>query len=145
MKEISDKSGNLPSGPFNQSRVPINRMPAARGTQWPVENRPNNLHVYPESRTYKGIFRRYPNGTLDYMWATGQVEEAVRKFGKGIPLTENEALATSAVFPEIEFHGLPKSIVKSKAALTEQEVLRIQKTLSSETVDTLFSMGAKDF
>lgn len=131
------------SGPYNQSRVPLNLMPRNNVTRWPVENRPNHLHAYPESRTYKGIFRRYPNGTLDFQWATGQVELAVRKLRKAIPLTENEALAVCAVFPGINFSGLPKSIVKSKAHLTQQEAYRIKKTLAPETFDALYSMNSE--
>lgn len=126
----------------NLSRIPINQRPAAKTTVWPAENRPTTPFIPTDSRNYgNGLFRRYPNGELDYGWAKSVVEEAIRKSKIGLPLTENEALSVSAVFPKFSFQGLPASIVAIKARLSATEAEKIRKTLSIGAKAVLDSMG----
>jgi hypothetical protein len=129
------------SGPFSNSKAPINNRPGFMSSRWPSPNRPNYLSTLPESRTYKGLFRRYPNGELDYQWASSKVEEAVSKMNKGIPLTELESVAIGTVFPSVRFNGLPSEIIKSKGSLSSYEVSRIKKTLSASAVRMLHEMS----
>ena len=96
----------------------------------------------PASRNYgTGLFRRYPNGELDYEWAKSVVDEAIRKTKNGLPLQEFDALSLSAVFPEVTFKGLPQSIVDIKARLSTMEKEKLRESLHENAKAVLQSMG----
>ena len=114
-------------------RVPLNMRPKNTTTQWPMANRPANISVAPDSRNYgTGLFRRYPNGEIDYKYAKGFVEDALCKMKLGIALTELQAASISAVFPDKVFKGLPKSIVRLKAYLSAEEARCLRGMLEYE-------------
>jgi hypothetical protein len=126
----------------NLSKIPINQRPKNTTTRWPVENREVQPFIPPTSRNYgTGLFRRYPNGELDYEWAKSVVDEAIRKAKIGLPLQEFDALSLSAVFPEMAFKGLPQSIVDIKARLSTMEKERLRQSLHNNAKAVLESMG----
>ena len=136
------KAGSPQGAAPNLSRIPINQRPAARTTAWPVENRPMKSFLPSDSRNYgNGLFRRYPNGELDYGWAKSVVEESIRKSKIGLPLTENEALALSTLFPNFAFKGLPSGIVDIKARLSAAEKDKLRQTISHGALVVLSSMS----
>ena len=127
MSKVTVYTNNLPVA----TRVPINRQ-LVKTTPWPVANRPANISKPVPSRNYgTGLFRRYPDGTIDLNYAKGYVEDAKRKLEKGIPLQELEAVALSAVYPNVHFDGLPKSVVNIKGRLTSQEAESIRHLLKN--------------
>jgi len=126
---------------INLTRIPLNMR--APKTQWPVENRASHL-IVPESTRNIGsrLFRRYHNGRLDMGWAKGIVREALFKSSRGIPLTELEACAVSAVYPEIRFEGLPKAIVDIKARLSQSEADSLRTSLEREVEVSRLALGS---
>ncbi len=127
---------------LNLSKVPLNMRARMTTTQWPVKNRPVGPQLQSPSRNYgNGLFRRYPDGQVDIGWAKSVVDEGLRKSSAGIPLTENEALAVTSVFPSVRFEGLPPDIVAVKAFLKPTERVRIQKALVWTSRQALASLG----
>jgi len=126
----------------DMARIPINQRPQHTTTPWPVENRDVEPFIPSPSRNYgTGLFRRYPNGDLDFEWAKSVVDEAIRKSKIGLPLQEFDALSLSAVFPEITFKGLPAQIVDIKARLSKAEKEKLRQTLHENAKAVLQSMG----
>lgn len=89
--------------------------------------------IQPRTRNVQtGMFRRYLNGTLDVDGAQFHVEEGLRKAQGGIPLTEFEALAVMAVYPERAFVGLTQADVRLKAYLSESEKALLRNRIAGK-------------
>lgn len=118
----------------NLAHVPLHLRRCLQTSTWPSPPSPQYQPQLPlPSRNYgNGLFRRYATGALDVDWAKGLVLEARRKVKAEIPLQEVEALALSAVFPQLEFEGLPREIVAVKAFLTPSERFAIQCKIQCE-------------
>ncbi len=131
-------------GQMDRSQVPLNVRNRRWGTRWPADNRPTQLVELSDSRVYgHGLFKRYPNGQIDYRYAMDIVEKAVRKSYIGIPLTETEALATSAVFPDMRYKSITSEDLRLRAPISASEAAILRKTIGQETLDMLNSMGIK--
>lgn len=129
-------------GEVPQARVPLNVRNMRARTEWPMEStRPTPWEPAADRIYGNGLFRRYPSGNIDVKYALGVIEPALRKSYIGIPLNENEALATSAVFPDLKYKDLPKSLVSLKAPLSKSECSAIRASVSPESVDILRALG----
>lgn len=125
-----------------QARVPLNIRNMRHGTEWPLENMARDAWEPAANRIYgNGLFRRYPSGQIDVKYASYVVEQALRKSYMGIPLTENEALACSAVFPDMKFQDVTPSMVTRKAPLSKSESSAIRCSVTQETADILRALG----
>ena len=106
----------------NFGNMPLKLRERSRNTKWPVNNRPLEMSELPPTRNVGRLFRRYANGKLAYDDVIAKVKWVIIKYNEGlIPLNEQDRVMLSAVFPEIQFQGLPKEIIQIKAPLSERE------------------------
>lgn len=124
-------TGSIWDRPMVPLHLQVKRPPmhqGAPGFTQPRDNRRIPGRIQPDARNVrKGPFRRYLDGRLDIDGAQFHVQEGLRKSQAGIPLTEHEALAVMAVFPDREYRGISKNDVRLKARLSEREKSLLRK------------------
>lgn len=80
------------------------------------------------------MFRRYPDGTLDYKYAAHKVIEAVHKYRDGCALTGIEKTALSCCFPNcFSFHdiGVGSAMRAVNLRLSFEEHLKVSSLVSA--------------
>lgn len=109
-------------------------VPPLPVTEWPTKNRKPHFVSQPEERNVGGkLFRRYPDGTLDYIGAKAIIREAFHKANIGIALTENESAAIGLVFPSLRFADMTQERMKQRANLSDEEALTLRSELMEES------------
>jgi hypothetical protein len=121
--QLTDKTGGSRTdyrGKPDLARVPMKDRARYQTTQWPVGNRPTEVIMQPESRNIgHTVWRKYPNGQIDYRDVMSHVVEAKRRFREA-PINEVDALMLSSVYPEFDL-GIDRKIVELKAPLSQQD------------------------
>lgn len=106
----------------NLADIPMSARARYMTTPQQALNRQIKPSMLPESRNIGNtIWRRYPDGTIDFRDAVTRLREALRRFRTGAPINEGDALIISSVYPEYKFKNLPESVVNIKAFLADTE------------------------
>jgi hypothetical protein len=107
------------------AKVPMKDRARFQTTPWPIDNRATPIVMQPESRNIgHTVWRRYPDGKLDYRDTMSHVVEAKRRYRES-PINEVDALMLSSVYPEFDL-GIPRQIVELKAPLSvnDRKIIR---------------------
>lgn len=134
--ERKEQEGTNYSSPDPLDKIPLKLRARYMRTKWPAQDRPEYATAPPSSRNIgHTLWRRYPNGSLDFRYAFQFIVEALRRFKEAPVINEVDALAISSVYPNIRFDNLPKEIVKIKAYLTPDEIKQLKEAVKQNVTD----------
>ena len=124
--------------PYNLAQAPLKLRERYSRTEWPAHNREDPISILPQNRNIGNIvWRRYPDGSLDFRYAMQMVVEALRRYKEGPVINEIDALIISSVLPNIHFEELPKEVVKLKAPLLPEEAQQLRDSVREQLTDRI--------
>lgn len=95
----------------------------------PTQSKIEQTFRTPSDREFGNVlFRRYPDGKLDYEWAKHIVLDALRKHRDGLQLTNLECCALTCMFPKqvkLMDEGMSDSMRRVHLKLTKDESSKI--------------------
>ena len=86
------------------------------------------------------VFRRYPDGSLDFDYAKHSVVDAARKAKEGLPLTPQEETVLSVLFPQqFDFldGGMLSHVRRTVLKITEEETAIVAKMVRAHFAEVL--------
>lgn len=136
--ERKEQIGTDYHNPIKLENAPLKLRNRYSTTEWPAKNRPDAISVLPQDRNIGNIvWRRYPDGKLDFRNAMQKLIEALRRYKEGPVINEIDALIISSVLPNIRFESLPPEIVEKKAPLLPEEAQELRDSAREQLTDKI--------
>lgn len=136
--ERKEQVGTDYHNPVDLKNAPLKLRRRYTHTAWPAQNRKDPVSVLPQSRNQGNIvWRRYPDGELDFTYAMQMVIEALRRYKEGPVINEIDALIITSVLPNIKFESLPRKIVDEKAPLLPEEAKQLREVVREQLTDRI--------
>lgn len=133
---------------FTGTRIPLHMQnpDIVKGKKNPSYEsfRPNNIHPVNYDKIDSGHvsthamshMRRYPDGTLDMMWAMNTILDAIKTAEQGYPLTPLEESFLTVVFP-LKFRKVEPQQAEIRTQLSRTEKRALKELVEAQIIEEL--------